>query len=149
LVIDLPNSTVSINHKTVALPPMQMGLMALLAWHCQKQLPPMRAPAKEADDPEWKQQALEAFKQIMGEMYIPNRLNEWLNNEEPMGNSFSQQLSKMEKALRESGAMPLVGLIHRENVGVRGRQQGYRLNLQPARVRIIRQRTKHSKLAKY
>jgi CRISPR-associated protein (TIGR02584 family) len=140
LVVDLAKSAVSINGKSVKLSPLQLGLMALLAWRCQKQLPPMRAPSKIADDPEWQSEALDAVKQIMGEMHIPNRLDEWLNSKNPMGDSFSQQLSRMEKKLQESGAMPLVGLIHRENIGRRGRQQGYRLNLQPARVKIIRYR---------
>jgi hypothetical protein len=42
----------------------------------------------------------------------------------------------MEKTLRNSGLIPLSGLITRENIGTRSRQQGYILNLQPDRVRF-------------
>lgn len=72
----------------------------------------------------------------MGDMHIPDSLHLRLHDQKPLGDTFSQQLSKMEKTLRMSGALPLAGLIQRENVGTRSRQQGYRLNLLPERIRI-------------
>jgi hypothetical protein len=73
----------------------------------------------------------------MGDMRIPDSLDARLNDQKAMGDTFSQQLSKMEKTLRNSGVLPLSGLIARENIGTRSRQQGYRLNLQAERVRIV------------
>ena len=55
-----------------------------------------------------------------------------------MGGTVSEQLSKMEKTLANSGALPLSGLITRTNIGTRSRQQGYSLNLQSERVRITK-----------
>jgi len=138
LEIDVAQSCVRINHHRIALPPMQIGLLCLLAWHCQHQLPPLPAPSKEGDDPEWKQQVRQTLRHAMGDMQIPDSLDTRLNDQKPMGDTFSQQLSKMEKTLRNSGALPLIGLIARENIGTRGRQQGYRLHLQAERVRIIK-----------
>jgi CRISPR-associated protein (TIGR02584 family) len=137
LTIDIAQSCVHINQQRIALPPMQIGLLCLLAWRCQHQLPPLPAPSKEADDPEWKQQARQTLRLAMGDMHIPNSLDARLNDPKAMGDTFSQQLSKMEKTLRNSGALPLSGLIARENIGTRSRQQGYRLNLQAERVRIV------------
>jgi len=137
LTIDIAQSCVRINHHQIALPPMQIGLLCLLAWRCKHQLPPLPAPSKEGDDPEWKQQARQTLRLAMGDMHIPGSLDARLNDKEPIGNTFSQQLSKMEKTLRNSGALPLSGLIARENIGTRGRQQGYRLKLQAERVRIV------------
>jgi CRISPR-associated protein (TIGR02584 family) len=137
LTIDIAQSCVNINQQRIALPPMQIGLLCLLAWRCQHQLPPLPAPSKEGDDPEWKQQARQTLRLAMGDMRIPDSLDARLNDQKAMGDTFSQQLSKMEKTLRNSGALPLSGLIARENIGTRGRQQGYRLNLQAERVRIV------------
>jgi CRISPR-associated protein (TIGR02584 family) len=139
LTIDIAQSCVNINQQRIALPPMQIGLLCLLAWRCQHQLPPLPAPSKEGDDPEWKQQARQTLRLAMGDMRIPDSLDARLNDQKAMGDTFSQQLSKMEKTLRNSGALPLSGLIARENIGTRGRQQGYRLNLQAERVRIVQE----------
>jgi CRISPR-associated protein (TIGR02584 family) len=137
LTIDIAQSCVNINQQRIALPPMQIGLLCLLAWRCQHQLPPLPAPSKEGDDPEWKQQARQTLRLAMGDMRIPDSLDARLNDQKAMGDTFSQQLSKMEKTLRNSGVLPLSGLIARENIGTRSRQQGYRLNLQAERVRIV------------
>jgi CRISPR-associated protein (TIGR02584 family) len=139
LTIDIAQSCVNINQQRIALPPMQIGLLCLLAWRCQHQLPPLPAPSKEGDDPEWKQQARQTLRLAIGDMHIPDSLDARLNDQKAMGDTFSQQLSKMEKTLRNSGALPLSGLIARENIGTRGRQQGYRLNLQAERVRIVQE----------
>lgn len=136
--IDVAQSCVRINQKTVRLPPMQIALLCLLAWHCQQQLPPLRAPLKDADDPEWKQQARHTLQQAIGEMHIPDHLNQRLHDKKTMGDTFSEQLSKLEKTLRDSGALPLNGLIVREKIDTRSRQRGYRLNLQPKQIHIIR-----------
>jgi CRISPR-associated protein (TIGR02584 family) len=137
LEIDIAQSCVRINQHAIALPPMQLGLLCLLAWRCQQQLAPLPAPSKEADDADWKYLALQALKLAMGELHIPHSLYQRLNDQQPLGDTFSQQLSKLEKTLRNSGTLPLSGLIARENIGIRSRQQGYRLNLQPHRVRIL------------
>jgi CRISPR-associated protein (TIGR02584 family) len=140
LEIDVNQCCVRINQQVITLPPMQIGLLCLLAWRCQQQLPPLRAPLKEVDDPEWRAMARHELNQALGEMNIPDSLDKRLNQSKPMGGTLSEQLSKMEKTLRNSGALPLSGLIARENIGTRSRQQGYRLSLNPERVHIAKAR---------
>jgi CRISPR-associated protein (TIGR02584 family) len=136
--VDIAQSCVRVNQQSIALPPMQMGLLGLLAWRCQQQLPPLRAPLKEVDDPEWRAMVRRELGQALGEMNIPDSLDKRLKESKPMGGTVSEQLSKMEKTLTNSGALPLSGLIARTNIGTRSRQQGYSLNLQAARVRITK-----------
>ncbi len=138
LEIDIAQSCVRVNQQRIALPPMQMGLLGLLAWRCQQQLPPLRAPLKEVDDPEWRTMVRRELGQALGEMNIPDSLDKRLKESKPMGATVSEQLSKMEKTLANSGALPLSGLIARNNIGTRSRQQGYSLNLQAERVRITK-----------
>jgi CRISPR-associated protein (TIGR02584 family) len=138
LEIDIARNCVHINQHTINLPPMQIGLLCLLAWRCKQQLPALPAPSKEADDPVWKAQVRHDLQKAMGEMHIPDRLDQRLNDQLAIGDTFSQQLSKMEKTLRDSGALPLSGLIDRSNIGSRGRQQGYSLKLMPDRVQFIK-----------
>jgi CRISPR-associated protein (TIGR02584 family) len=137
LEIDIAQSCVRINQQTVALPPMQMSLLCLLAWRCQQAQPPLPAPSKEADDPAWKRRVLHEMKQAMGELHIPDSMDKRLNDQQAMGDTVSQQLSKMEKTLRNSGLLPLRPFIARENIGSHGRQQGYSLKLQPRQIRIV------------
>jgi CRISPR-associated protein (TIGR02584 family) len=136
LAIDIAAGCVHINQQPVALPPMQLGLLSLLAWRCKNQKPSLRAPLKEVDDPEWRTMVRRELVLAIGEMNIPSSLDKRLYECKPMGGTVSEQLSKMEKTLRNSGLIPLGGLITRENIGTRGRQQGYRLNLQADRVRL-------------
>lgn len=138
LEIDIAQSCVRINQQSIALPPMQMGLLGLLAWRCQQQLPPLRAPLKEVDDPEWRAMVRRELVHAFGEMNIPDSLDKRLTEKKPMGGTVSEQLSKMEKTLANSGALPLSGLIARTNIGTRSRQQGYSLKLQAQRVRITK-----------
>jgi CRISPR-associated protein (TIGR02584 family) len=137
LEVDLPKGCIRINQQAIALPPMQLALLCVLAWRCKAQLPPLPAPSKEVDDPEWKQQVRQSLKQVMGEMQIPVTLDQKLSGREAIGDTFSQQLSKMERTLRQSGTVPLRGLIERVNISTRGRQQGYRLQLAPQQIRIL------------
>ena len=147
LEIDIAQSCVRINQQSIDLPPMQIGLLALLAWRCQQQMPPLRAPLKEVDDPEWRAMVLQQLGQALGEMNIPDNLENRLGQSKPMGGTVSEQLSKMEKTLRSSGALPLTSLIGRANIGTRGRQQGYSLNLKPQRVHIVKPGARNGKLA--
>ena len=138
LEVDIAQSCVRINQQCIALPPMQLGLLGLLAWRCQQQLPPLRAPLKEVDDPEWRAMVLRELSLALGEMNIPDSWDKRLTERKPMGGTVSEQLSKMEKTLYNSGALPLIGLIARTNIGTRSRQQGYSLNLQAQHVRITK-----------
>lgn len=138
LEVDIAQSCVRINQQRVALPPMQMGLLSLLAWRCQQKMPPLRAPLKEVDDPEWRSMVRRELVQALGKMNIPDSLDKRLTESKPMGGTVSEQLSKMEKKLANSGALPLTGLIARSNIGKLNRQQGYNLKLQAERVRITR-----------
>jgi len=137
LTVDIAQSCVRINQQTIALPPMQLALLCLLAWHCQQQLPPLSAPLKEAHDPEWNAQTRQTLKLAMGEMHIPNSLDQRLSDGKAFGNSFNEQLSKLQKTLRDSGALPLNDLIERQPVS-KSRQKAYRLKLQPHQVQIIK-----------
>jgi CRISPR-associated protein (TIGR02584 family) len=139
LEIDTAASTVRINQQTVRLPPMQFGLLCLLAWRCREEMPPLPAPLKDEDDPEWRAEVRMGLIKSMGEMHIPGSLDTRLNSdEEPIGPTFSQQLSKMERALRSSGALPLRPLVVRQRVGNRGRQHGYSLGINASQVRFIK-----------
>ncbi|MFN5347991.1 MAG: CRISPR-associated ring nuclease Csm6 [Polaromonas sp.] len=138
LEVDIAQSCVRINQQSIPLPPMQMGLLGLLAWRCQQKLPPLRAPHKEVDDPEWRAGVRRELGLALGEMNIPDSLDNRLKETKPMGGTVSEQLSKMEKTLANSGALPLSGLIARTNIGIRSRQQGYSLKLQAQRVRITK-----------
>jgi CRISPR-associated protein (TIGR02584 family) len=107
LEIDIAQSCVRVNQQSIALPPMQLGLLGLLAWRCQQQLPPLTAPLKDINDPEWNTLTHHALRQAMGEMHVPDKLDARLSDDKPIGDTFIQQLSKMEKTLRDSGALPL------------------------------------------
>jgi CRISPR-associated protein (TIGR02584 family) len=138
LVIDQGQCKVHINQVTVRLPPMQIAFLSLLAWRCQQKLGPLPAPSKDANDPVWKQMAFKELNRALGEMYLPKSINDRLNDERPIGDTFSEQISKLERTLRDSGALTLHGLIARQNIGTRSRQQGYSLNLRPERVQLIK-----------
>lgn len=148
LVIDQDQSTVRINQIAIRLPPMQIAFLSLLAWRCQQKLGPLPAPSKEANDSAWKQAVAKELSRAVGEMYIPKSLNDRLHDQRPIGDTFSEQLSKLERSLRDSGALPLHGLIARQNIGTRSRQQGYSLNLRPERVALQRPTNLRGKLAK-
>jgi CRISPR-associated protein (TIGR02584 family) len=138
LYIDQGEGLVRINQVEVRLPPMQIALLSHLAWRCQQRLGPLPAPSKEANDAAWKQTASKELNRAIGEMYIPKSLHDRLHDNRPIGDTFSEQLSKLERTLRDSGALPLHGLIARQNIGTRSRQQGYSLNLRPERVQLIK-----------
>ena len=139
LEIDIASSTVRINRQTVKLPPMQFGLLCLLAWRCQKEMPPLPAPLKDSDDPEWRATVRIGLIKSMGEMHVPSSLDTRLNSGmEPIGPTFSQQLSKMERTLRNSGALPLRPLVVRMKIGTRGRQHGYSLGIRGSQIHFIK-----------
>jgi hypothetical protein len=116
------------------LPPLQLALMSLLAWRCIKGMPALRAPNKEVNDPDWKNEALQVLKQALGSMHIPGSVYERLQNDKPFGDSFTQQLSKLEKSLRDSGNLPLRDLIDRSEDHPRSRQRSYSLALKAEHV---------------
>lgn len=138
LEVDVTNSRVLLNQTPVHLPPMQVAFMCVLAWRCQQQLPALRAPFKDADDTDWKREVMDNLTHAIGTIHIPDSLNERLHNHSPIGDSFAEQLSKMERRLRASGALPIQKLIKRLNISSTHRQRGYSLNLQPQRVSIIK-----------
>jgi len=139
LSIDLTGGAVLINNGTpINLPPMQLALFTLLAWRCMNQQAPLRAPLKGAtdNDIEWKQEVLHDLRQAMGEMNIPETLYTRLNGGASIAETFEQQLSKLQKTLRDSGEIPLHELLSRERLPGKGRQRGYQLNLEPSRIRF-------------
>ena len=138
LEIDIDASAIWINGQAIHLPPMQFSLLSLLAWRCQQQCPPLPAPLKETDDPEWRADVMRQLNQVLGEMNIPDSLGEKLRKETPMDSTLSQQLSKLKRTLQQSGVLPLRSLIVRKNISNRNRQQGYSLDLQPERVRFVK-----------
>ena len=136
LVIDISRNRILINDTPMRLPPLQLALMTLLAWRCVKGMPALRAPNKEVDDPDWKNEALEVLKLALGSMHIPGHVYERLQSDKPFGDSFTQQLSKLEKSLRDSGILPLYGLINRTEDHPRSRQRSYSLALKAQHVRF-------------
>jgi CRISPR-associated protein (TIGR02584 family) len=134
LIIDVPRGRILINDTPMRLPPLQLALMSLLAWRCIKGMPALRAPNKEVNDPDWKNEALQVLKQALGSMHIPGSVYERLQNDKPFGDSFTQQLSKLEKSLRDSGNLPLCDLIDRSEDHPRSRQRSYSLALKAEHV---------------
>lgn len=147
LEIDISSSTIRINGTELRLQPMQFALLTLLAWRQKNQHPPLQAPSKETDDPQWKRQALRDLEQVLGEMNIPERVYQRLTDTKVMGDTFNEQLSKFKKALRDSGALPFRELIVRTEEHARARQRSYQLALSADQIHFIRQETA-SKLAK-
>lgn len=138
MTVDIAAASVTINQIAVRLPPMQLGLLTLLAWRCQHHKPALRAPLKGlSDDREWKDEVLGDLRSAMSEMNIPSSLYDKLQGQASIAETFEQQLSKLQKKLRDSGILPLRELICREALPGRGRQRGYRLQLQPSRIRIL------------
>jgi CRISPR-associated protein (TIGR02584 family) len=129
--------SLSINGQSIQLPPMQMSIFVLLAWHCLNNLPAVTAPSKEVDDPQWRKKTLAVLHQALGKMQIPPSVDQWLNTAEPSGDRFSQQLSKLEKRLADSSILPLRRLIARSNLGAGKRQRTYRLEVNPENIQIL------------
>lgn len=148
LDIDLAQSAIRINGGTwLRLQPMQFALITLLAWRQKNHLPPLQAPSKETDDPDWKQQALRNLQALWGEMNVPNSVYQRLTDTRVIGDTFNEQLSKFKKALRDSGALPFRELIVRTEENARARQRSYQLALSPNQIHFIQPDT-GSKLAK-
>lgn len=147
LDIDLAQSVIQINGVSLRLQPMQFALITLLAWRQKNHMPPLQAPSKETDDPEWKRHALRDLQALLGEMNIPNSVYQRLTDTKVMGDTFNEQLSKFKKALRDSGALPFRELIVRTEEHARARQRSYQLALSADRIRFIHP-ANNSKLAK-
>jgi hypothetical protein len=110
-------------------------------------MPPLQAPSKEIDEPEWKRQALRDLQEVLGEMNIPDSVYQRLTDAKAMGDTFNEQLSKFKKALRDSGALPFRELIVRTEEQARARQRSYQLALSADQIHFVHRETA-SKLAK-
>jgi CRISPR-associated protein (TIGR02584 family) len=149
LDIDIDQKNIRINDCPLALPPTQFALLALLAWRLKQGEQPLRAPFKEADDDEWRSLVLHGLKACLGEFGIPQTLYEKLNGSAPVDGLFSQQLAKLERAIKTSGVLPWQRLIERvRQRGSADRQRGYRLALHPNQVTFSTEPKGRSKLAK-
>jgi CRISPR-associated protein (TIGR02584 family) len=147
LDIDIARSSIRINGTSLRLQPMQFALLTLLAWRQKKHMPPLQAPSKEIDEPEWKRQALRDLQEVLGEMNIPDSVYQRLTDAKAMGDTFNEQLSKFKKALRDSGALPFRELIVRTEEQARARQRSYQLALSADQIHFVHRETA-SKLAK-
>jgi len=137
LEIDLARSAIRINGISVRLPPMQFALLTLLAWRQKNNLQPLRAPNKEVDDPEWKRQALFDLQKAIGEMNIRDSVYRRLIDARAMGDTFNEQLSKLSKALRDSGALPFREPILRTEGHAQARQRSYQLALSADHIHFV------------
>jgi CRISPR-associated protein (TIGR02584 family) len=136
LEIDARHSSLKVNRQALRLPPMQLSILTLLAWRCQQKRPPLRAPNKLLeDDRDWKEEVFKDLCRAVGELNIPSSLYDKLKGKDPIAATFEQQLSKLQRTLRDSGAFPLRELITRE--AINARQRGYRLNLLPDHIQIL------------
>ncbi|NJM32165.1 MAG: TIGR02584 family CRISPR-associated protein [Limnobacter sp.] len=143
LTVDPANKQVFINGQAIRLQPMQLSILAVMAWFCQKGLPDLKAPSKEVDDAQWRRETLNALKQAIGEMNIAPSVDQWLNTAYPAGDTFSQQLSKLERTLRESGFLPLRSFIRRNHHEHGNRQRSYQLDLQPENICFLVNQSKN------
>ncbi len=136
LTIKREADSVLINGQPLRLPPMQYALLVVLAWRTFKQLPALVAPIKDVHDPDWKKQVLNDLESALGQMHIPDSVVNRLRDEEAIFATFSEQLSKLKRSLRESGLLPLRELVLTEQTG-RGRQRAYRLQLLARQIRFM------------
>jgi CRISPR-associated protein (TIGR02584 family) len=128
LVIDIQNQTTFLNQVQVLLPPLQWGLLVLLAWRLNQSKPPLRAPFKGFDDPDWRKEVLHDLSACLGEMNIPDKLYQHLMTQGPVDSVFSQQLAKLEKTISKKYLSPWQRLVERvHQTGTNNRQRCYRL----------------------
>lgn len=137
----------TLNGTPVHLQPMQFGLLALLAWQRKHNQPPLHAPVKAADDPEWREQVYRSMCRIFGQMNVPDAWEKHLLSvsvDNALHDAFMQQLSKMRTAIRRSNVLPLKELVavteategRTGNTLPRNRQRSYRLKLQAWQIDI-------------
>ena len=137
LTIDLHNQRTQLNQVPVLLPPLQWGLLVLLAWRLKQSKPALRAPLKGFDDPEWRKEVLHDLTACLGEMNIPDKLYQHLMSQGPVDAFFSQQLAKLEKTISKKHLSPWQRLVERvHQTGTKNRQRTYRLALAPNQVEL-------------
>ncbi len=137
LEIDLQRSQMRLNGTQIRLPPMQFALLVLLAWRRKNNLPPLSAPSKDANDPDWKRQTLADLQRVMGEMNIPDSVYRRLTDDNGMGDTFNEQLSKFKKALKDRSVLPFRELVIGTEEHARGRQRSYQLALSPNQIHFL------------
>lgn len=139
LVLFVDAARVAINQEELRLAPMQFAILCLLAWRCQQGKAALRAPCRLLeDDREWKDEVLADLRSAMGSMNVAGSLHERLVATGPIAETFEQQLSKLQRRLRDSGVLPLRELLKRDFISGRGRQRAYRLALDPSQVNFVR-----------
>ena len=130
VIVNISQKKILINDNPISLPPTQFALLALLAWRLKRGEPALRAPYKDVDDDEWRTQVLRDLTACLGEFGIPQSLYDRLNASEPVDGLFSQQLAKLERAIKTSGVLPWQRLIERvRQPASSARQRSYQLAL--------------------
>lgn len=130
VIFETVQKKVLINDSVIGLPPTQFALLALLAWRLKRGEPALRAPFKDVDDDKWRSLVLRDLTACLGEFGIPQSLYDRLHASEPVDGLFSQQLAKLERAIKTSGVLPWQRLIERvRQPASSARQRSYRLAL--------------------
>lgn len=137
VVVRPVDGVVVINNQEVSLPPMQICILLLIAYASQQPDGALPAPSKEFDDAAWRESALKVLRIVLGTLQIPASVDDWLNSPEPPAQRFSQQLSKLERNLAQSAALPLRKLIARKQLQIGNRQRGYRIDTRPENIHIL------------
>jgi CRISPR-associated protein (TIGR02584 family) len=127
LVLDVRNSLVQAAGSIFRLPPAQFAMLVAFAHRLRADLPPMRAPLKEAQDAEWTADYLQSLRAAYGLLHLPDSVAQAL--ERGVDESyFSQHLSRLRRRLRdELGPAATPYLID----GGNARPRRYRLALTP------------------
>ncbi len=137
LVIDPANKQILINEQAVRLMPMQLCILAVLAYICAKQLEPLKIPSKYVDVHEWTDHFLKLLRQAIGQRNIPGSVDKWFdrfkktNRIDALQETFSQQMSKLNRVLRNSTVVPLNNLICKIQGSTTSKQSSYCLKLLP------------------
>jgi len=135
LEVDVSRSTLVLNGMELRVPPLQFSLICVLAHRSLHDMPPLRAPLIEIDDPEWKAEVYQCLANAVGHERISSRVRARLKGDQPIGSSFNEQISKLERLIEKSGAIPFRRLVKREVDG-KGRQRVYRLDVDKRSLRI-------------
>jgi CRISPR-associated protein (TIGR02584 family) len=135
LELDVSALTLILNGTRIKLPPLQFSLVCVMAHRTLQEMSPLRAPLIDVDDPDWKKEVYDCLAAALGHQRVPGRVRDRLRDSKPIGTSFNEQISKLERRIENSGAIPMRRLVTRESDG-KGRQRLYRLDVNKQNLQI-------------
>lgn len=98
LVVNAAQRQIEADGKVLPLSPWQFALLALLAWRNLAGSPPLRAPLRDAHDADWAEEVLQQLRQALGEMLVPDTVEDLLRRE-ASGANLSPHWSRLRRQL--------------------------------------------------